>query len=243
MGAPRAAAVFSYFNRPVARPFFTGENKQMLEHPHPLDDALRQFEKALQLHRLNSSLAEERRRETEDYYKSLFASARRKPIGSKHPPTKENLSVGMIIKPAEKLLRADRMRKLVDRDPRERAVRFDALVRRIRIGTHDQVALAAAELAAFDLGISTPAVRAWRKWEKKAEGVCGWTYRDGGTWCDDDVIHVVIDRPCRDIAITAAHECRHRWQFVNVLGLSREQEEADARGYEVEFGTLFLSQQ
>jgi hypothetical protein len=88
-----------------------------------------------------------------------------------------------------------------------------------------------AELAAHDLRMAVPAVCLIRPVEHPGKG--------GFALPGDHVIYVRVHDKCAcEIAETAAHECRHRWQFLNgrfdqMLG--KGQTEPDAERYARDF--------
>jgi hypothetical protein len=104
------------------------------------------------------------------------------------------------------------------------------LLRWVQVKRRDQVALVAAEMASEELRITTPEVRAWRGDETKATGMLGWVYAN-----KPDEINVTLDRECRSVVKTTAHECRHHWQFANFPEITREQGETDAQYYAKNF--------
>ena len=87
------------------------------------------------------------------------------------------------------------------------------------------IARDAAWLAAEDLNVPYPQVE-----ESERTDCLGWTSPN------IDAIFIQISLCCCDEAITAAHEIRHRWQFINLPQSS----ERDAFRYEETFARRYL---
>jgi hypothetical protein len=129
-----------------------------------------------------------------------------------------------------KLLVAESKRRAAWRPSAQWKGNHTDLLRWVVLNRRDQVALAASVMAAEELGIQRPAVKAWRGDEKAADKKLGWVFSN-----DLGEINVTLDQDCRGIAKTTAHECRHVWQFQRYPNLTSEQRERDADAYGGDF--------
>jgi hypothetical protein len=109
------------------------------------------------------------------------------------------------------------------------------LVRYVERNNGPQTALAASKLAALELNIPAPQVRVWRGDERQAEKKAGWVCSSNA-----NEINIVLAQPCKLMAITSAHECKHIEQFVRFPNLTAEERESDAAEFEKEFALYVL---